>query len=717
MRASVFRSFLVIAGLLIVGLPAFISCTYHDDSAEPEPAAGRMTPSCSAKVVFTDQADRFNVNGDLCGASWNEVTASLAIIEMQKRRWYDLGTWPERSIQKVDRQTVWTVSGHPDLPDVQVTFAPAKGVITLEVAVAAVNDSVTVAGFQLNGLIDFPGSPERLIWLHEGYDSWSFAGTVELTPDLKPLPQAAGTDAPLGNNYDYLSDRESISWWTCAVRGPSYNDGLVIGALTADLFKTYFTAAADQESWRLKVVSGTSGDTKLVEQGTVLRLDNLRLELTDDPVRGLVDYANASAQIRPLLKWEGFEPKGWATWYDYFAKVTEQDVLANLAVMVEKYAEKGFGVLQLDDGYMEFWGDWQKTKEEFPSGLAVLASTIEAEGIVPGIWIAPLLVDKKSSIALEHPDWILRVNGGEPVKAGDAFVKKKLILDITHPDVRDWLAGQISDLVEMGYRYLKLDFLFVGAVEATRILPDVTSMEAYRMACEVIGKAAGSDVYLLASGQPTLPSAGRFHAARTSSDICGSPIDKPTWRMVRNISRYNAARFYQEGAFYANDPDQLLIRDPLPDGLVEMTIAANILLGSNLWLGDSLVQLTRERENILLSDFYQNLEQLAGPTLPLDLFDRPVKRFIPFPYADLVLDANRTPMILLRERTLFLMNWTQEEQLLVVSVKQLGQEPGTSVTASGIDGLSPGSVVRSANGLLSFDVPALSMQAFRLTWD
>ena len=667
--------------------------------------------ACEPELSVDEPNAAFSLASADCEAAWQNVTGQLALMQNGQRLWYDLVRWPDQEVTPYEGQTSWSISGHTWLPDLVLSIKRIDGAVQLQLLVSPFSTDVRVAGFRLSGLVELPGAPPTLRWLHHGYDSWTFTGVVELSRTHPAYPRVDGVEAPIGNNYDYWDDRNPVSWWVTGVRGPMFEPGIVLGAMRADLFKTYFVATPDPFSagWRLSAITGTPGDSKPVSVGQTLQMDPLYFLITPDPVRGLLGYAQQTAKERPPLNWGGFEPKGWASWYDYFAEVTEQDMLENLERQRDRYLSEGFEVCQLDDGYMKRWGDWQDTNDRFPSGLAALSQTIHEAGLVPGIWLAPLMADRLSKVARRHPDWFLKDAQGGPLYVGDFFMGKKLTLDITHPDAAAWMAQEIRTMVEQGYRYLKLDFLFAGAVEAARFDPDVTSMEAYALACDAFREAAGPNVYLLASGQPFLPSAGRFHAARTSSDISGSPIDRPNLRMAHNIARYNAARFFAEGNWFDTDPDQLLIRPPLTDENAEIVLASNLLLGANLWLGDALVDLPAYRESLILSEFTRDLESLAGPTIPLDLFDAACPRVVNFPYLDFAIGASRTPKVFLRDGRLVLINWYGNTDTIDVTLSSLGYGQDDDMMA--ID-KETGEEVDPIDGLFRFTLSGIEMKMY-----
>jgi hypothetical protein len=56
------------------------------------------------------------------------------------------------------------------------------------------------------------------------------------------------------------------------------------------------------------------------------------------------------------------------------------------------------------------WGDWKDLHAtRFPNNnLTTITQRISAAGFTPGLWMAPLTADLHSTLAAEHPDWILR---------------------------------------------------------------------------------------------------------------------------------------------------------------------------------------------------------------------------------------------------------------------------------------------------------------------
>ena len=103
-----------------------------------------------------------------------------------------------------------------------------------------------------------------------------------------------------------------------------------------------------------------------------------------------------------------------------------------------------------DDGYQEYVGDWLKiNKEKFPNGLEPIVKKIKEKGLIPGIWIAPFLVEKNSSIFKEHPEWIL--------KKGVKNWSGAYSLNFELEEVRDYIRKVFNYYKDLGFEFFEID--------------------------------------------------------------------------------------------------------------------------------------------------------------------------------------------------------------------------------------------------------------------
>jgi alpha-galactosidase len=172
-----------------------------------------------------------------------------------------------------------------------------------------------------------------------------------------------------------------------------------------------------------------------------------------------------------------------------------------------------------------------------------MARQIKATGRTAGLWLAPFMVTKISSIFRNHPDWLLKDKHGRPVPVGLTWAGVPYALDVSHPDVLEWLDKLIRKVRGWGYDYLKLDFLYAGAIPGKRY-QDIPREVAYRNAMQVLREAAGN-AYVLACGAPVIPSIGLCDGIRVGPDVAPYWLNTPLTVWLNNpndTSTQNAVR-------------------------------------------------------------------------------------------------------------------------------------------------------------------------------
>jgi alpha-galactosidase len=257
-------------------------------------------------------------------------------------------------------------------------------------------------------------------------------------------------------------------------------------------------------------------------------------------------------------------PPGWCSWSCYFSRVTEQDVYENVDAAVRRSVP--IAIVQIDHGYETDIGDWLDTAPGFGS-LQRVAQRIRSASMQPGIWSAPFLVGPSSSVAMRHPDWLVR-----DADAGLHWNQRMRILDVTHPAAAEHLAGVYRTLSDWGFSYHKVDFLYAGAIEGRRH-SDCSGLDAYREGLRLVRAAIGPDALLLACGAPVLPSIGLCDAMRVGPDVL--PEGRGQEPDLESLFRITKIRSWMNGRFWVNDPDCLVARPEI----VEREALASFLEG------------------------------------------------------------------------------------------------------------------------------------------
>lgn len=516
-------------------------------------------------------------------------------------------------------------------------------------------------------------------WWRQGYQSWSWSGVLELEPverDEAGLPRVGGD----GDAWSVAGETPYTSWWVGLLGRPD-GASVLAGALSASTTKVWLAAEED----RLEVVWGGRGESIHLAAGESLALDPVRLDVGTDAFALYEAYGRASAELLDVPPLPDELPVGWATWYQLYEDVTEDDVRANLAEVQALAADPELAPLdlfQLDDGWQEGWGVWT-ADAGFPSGMDALADDIAAAGLTPGLWMAPFYVDTASETYAEHPDWFVHTEDGGVLRFTNLGASPVAVIDATHPEAAAWMGQQVADRVAEGWTYLKLDFLYAGAQEGVRH-EDVTGVQAYHRGMAVLREAAG-DSWVLACGAPMLPSVGYAQSYRSGADIAFTIDRDPRREYLRWQVRSTAARSWQGGVWWWLDPDQILVREPFSVEEARGAVVANAVSGGVWILGDDLPALDAERLAVALDPEAAALRGVRfRPVDPLDY----ASGFDPGPTGELASPDDRVPVRWVGEDgTVALLNLSDEE----VSVQGPGgEELLTGETGAGMHALAPG---------------------------
>lgn len=290
-------------------------------------------------------------------------------------------------------------------------------------------------------------------------------------------------------------------------------------------------------------------------------------------------------------------PTGWCSWYCFGPKVTAQQVLDNLDVIVRKIP--GLRYIQIDDGYQPAMGDWLETGAAFGGAVQSVLKEIRAKGLEPAIWVAPFVAEGGSNLFKQHPDWFVKDADGTPLRSdkvtfGGWRRGPWYALDGTHPGAQAHLRHVFSTMrKEWGCTYFKLDANFWGAIHGGRFHdPRATRIEAYRRGMRAVLDGTG-DAFVLGCNHPIWPSMGLIHGSRSSHDI------KREWKRMADTARQNLMRNWQNGRLWWNDPDAIVLTGSLPENEFRFHASAIFATGGMILSGDDLTTISAERLEML----------------------------------------------------------------------------------------------------------------------
>ncbi len=397
-----------------------------------------------------------------------------------------------------------------------------------------------------------------------------------------------------------------------------------------------FISSADQitrfdielEESGVKTLSAYScGDGIEVDPGETVISEELVIFDGDDGYGLLEKFADLWGKRMKALTWSHV-PTGWCSWYYYFDKITETDVLENIKFISEHKEEFPIEYIQLDDGYEAALGDWLICNEKFPHGLQFLAQKIKAIGLRPGIWLAPFMVEERSQLFKSHPDWMVKDATGEIMWASEWRGSRVACLDGTHPGAQEYLYNTFATLVKWGFEYVKLDFMTWACMGTGGHYYDrkATRAQALRRGLQVIRDAMG-DRFILGCTTPLGPVIGLVNGERIGTDITpywksNKPVIYAEAPAVPNVCRNIINRSYMNGRLWISDPDTHIARsdnNKLSENEIVLWTYALFIVGGMMLLSDRFETLAPERAEL-------SKLLLAEPgifeTRPLDFFER-----------------------------------------------------------------------------------------------
>ncbi len=419
--------------------------------------------------------------------------------------------------------------------------------------------------------------------------------------------------------------RDITSWWNIAVHMPKSKESLIVGHLDNRTTEGQIITGWDsfrgtpmtQATMNL-TARGLTHQRFTLKPGATLKSGRVLLLKSNDPFASLEDYATTCGQVNqvklnPIIN-------GWCSWFYMQHNTTEAEQVRNAEFIAKHLKPYGMEWVQIDDGYQRAFGDWE-ANERFPKGMKWLAGHIRSLGLKAGLWLAPFLISRNTTVAKEHPDWLVHNTDGSPFVS-----RQEYVLDITVPKAREWYFNLFKRIAEdWGYDFIKIDFVERSILAAPRYAdPTMTRAKVYRLGIETIRKAIGPDRHLLDCG-PAMETLGIADSMRIELDL-----DAERWEQyVGNFNSTLAAmgnRYYFHKRTWINDADHLGLKLlNITQGQSAATMIG--LSGGTTISGDPLPDLDPERLEILK----KTLPAYGEAARPTHLFENPFPELFSLP--------------------------------------------------------------------------------------
>jgi alpha-galactosidase len=466
-----------------------------------------------------------------------------------------------------------------------------------------------------------PTNLNNITWFKNGFQSWSPCRIIFGNEQDNKGPSQEIFNL-MYDNQDYKIEGRFYSEYCTAITDLDSMNTLILGFVS---FKDQFTRIIldyeNSEDLKLLTALGCMDGVKLNES-SIRSSEELFVcvKTNNQGYKGLIDYAKT---VKSFTKEKRITtiPIGWCSWYYYYTKITQEDLLKNLEFFTENREILPIDFIQLDDGYFTEIGDFNVINAKFSNGLWWLFKKIKQSGFKGGIWTAPFFAVKKSTLFKNHRSWFL-TRSDKLLRTCLNWGASEYSLDLTNEEVLNYLKDFFSKLVfafkenhngsiNHDIQFHKIDFLH-AAVPFNADYKDrtLTRAQLYCNGVKVIREAITDNAFLLGCGAPLGPCVGLVDAMRISYDTAphwesnyfekyeiGGGIAQPSLKIALINILY---RSFMHKYFWINDPDCLMIRQTdtnLTNDEIKLQITIFGLSGGQILISDDMTRLTNNEIN------------------------------------------------------------------------------------------------------------------------
>lgn len=356
--------------------------------------------------------------------------------------------------------------------------------------------------------------------------------------------------------------RDTISFEVTSIFNGDTQAGLVLGSVEHDTWKSAIRMTGSRNNrsiTKLECYSGASHSATRDEKphgylkNTTVKSAKMFVGFFDDWRLGMEKFGETNAAIVPKREWTKGTPFGWNSWGGMSTHVNYEGVLSASDFVKEYLQGKGgFGT----DGVVfvgldSYWDNlnWEQLED--------FARHCVANGQIPGIYWTPFndwFPDNERDIegnnGYKYSQSHLKVNGQKRKLYGAGC------MDPTAPATLSRINFFIDKFKAAGFKYLKLDFLTAGMVEADKYYnKDITTgTQAFNYGMKHLRERCGDDMFIVESIAPLFPYQ-YANARRVSCDAWGEMWH--TNYMMNSLS----FGWWLDRVYAYNDPDHLVMGD------------------------------------------------------------------------------------------------------------------------------------------------------------
>ena len=403
--------------------------------------------------------------------------------------------------------------------------------------------------------------------------------------EISPIVSNFATSLPLGESENRIFDMpfDNDNWAT--FNTVAWSDGKPVTSCEASAFfnvadrKGIVIGSVDHSVWKSAVLSSPAGVNTLAAielkggyigprtwdvpsgdraksthhgpvKGDRVASPKFMIGVFDDWREGMESYGDANTVLCPRYDWNKDKSVfGWQSWggmefgLNYNSAMSVLDFFEKELLPIGFHNEDGRCHIVLDSG-------WNALNDD---QLRSFVTRCKSLGLVPGIYTTPFSYWGSTDDAVNHRQWegadladmVLKTNGEYRKITG-------VSLDPTHPAVKEWNRKTFQKFRDLGFEFVKIDFLNNGSQEAdSHFLPEVTTgMQAYNYGMDYVKEFAG-DMMLDISIGPVFPA--KSHMRRIGCDAWG---DLP--QSMYTLNCINGS-WWLDRVYNFNDPDHLVL--------------------------------------------------------------------------------------------------------------------------------------------------------------
>lgn len=376
---------------------------------------------------------------------------------------------------------------------------------------------------------------------------------------------------------------------------PDAKDGFIIGSVTHDTWKSaveYTSKGAAVDTLCAYSGANTALTRDQSPHGTVrgesITSAVFMLGFYENWKDGMMEYAHVNTTFTPKRASVGTSnPIGWNSWGS-----VQTDLNYNMAIATSDYIKNNLQDSWEDENnvvYVNLDSFWDNMNDE---QLRAFVERCEANGQVPGIYSSPFVMwwDEEGMKNYIIPGTDCSYNDIRLKKADGSFYGNDIDgcypLDVTHPVTELHFTNQLNRLMNLGFKYIKLDFLVHGSLEGDYYNDDIqTGIQAYNYAMEKVCDIVGDDVFINLSMAPIFP----YNYANGRRLCCDSYYNIDETEYVLNSLTYG---FWESGLYDHIDPDHIVVWGK--DGKAtkaeaKSRLVSGIITGGSFLAGDNFV--------------------------------------------------------------------------------------------------------------------------------